>query len=83
MREGTRCEHVHFANLPPHRTEAYNGAIDCILRLHREEGLRGFYKGLGPALLKAVPNTMITFFVYDMVLALLVRQRQLPAKLGI
>lgn len=31
----------------------------------QREGLRGFYKGVGPNLLRVVPATMVTFLVYE------------------
>merc|ERR1712059_108434 len=43
----------------------YSGSWDCITRIHRLEGFRGFYKGLTPNLLRVVPATMITFVVYE------------------
>lgn len=54
------------------RTQVYRGMMDCIRILWQQEGLAGFYKGLGPAMLKAVPNTMITFVVYDWAMAFVV-----------
>ena len=33
--------------------------------LHRNEGGRGFYKGLLPSLLRVTPATAITFVVYE------------------
>lgn len=37
----------------------------------RFEGVRGFYKGITPNLLKNVPASSITFIVYENVLKLL------------
>ncbi|KAL1887292.1 mitochondrial FAD carrier protein flx1 [Ceratocystis pirilliformis] len=34
-------------------------------RVYREEGLRGFYRGLGPAVLRVMPATWVTFLVYE------------------
>ncbi len=31
-------------------TQLYNGFLDALVRIGREEGLRGYYKGLGPSL---------------------------------
>jgi solute carrier family 25 (mitochondrial folate transporter), member 32 len=31
----------------------------------REEGMRGFYRGIGPALLRVLPSTAITLLVYE------------------
>ena len=39
--------------------------MDCITKILRLEGIKGFYKGLSPNLLRVVPATMITFVVYE------------------
>ncbi|XP_018417046.1 PREDICTED: mitochondrial thiamine pyrophosphate carrier [Nanorana parkeri] len=44
----------------------YQGLRDCVYRIHLEEGLRGFFKGLSPSLLKAAVSTGLTFFCYEM-----------------
>ncbi|GAB2284058.1 anaphase-promoting complex subunit 2 [Dionaea muscipula] len=38
---------------------------DVFLRTYKLEGLRGFYKGLFPNLLKVVPSASITYLVYE------------------
>ena len=43
----------------------YSGSLDCISKILRLEGFKGFYKGLSPNLLRVVPATMITFVVYE------------------
>merc|ERR1719251_503547 len=43
----------------------YAGSLDCISKILKLEGLKGFYKGLSPNLLRVVPATMITFVVYE------------------
>ncbi|XP_053564924.1 mitochondrial thiamine pyrophosphate carrier [Bombina bombina] len=50
----------------------YNGLLDCALRIRREEGLRGFFKGLSPSILKAAFSTGLTFFTYELFCSLLV-----------
>jgi hypothetical protein len=49
--------------------------LSCARSLVQHEGVRGFYKGLGPALIKAVPNTMIAFAVYDAAMAVVTRMQ--------
>jgi solute carrier family 25 (mitochondrial folate transporter), member 32 len=41
------------------------GVVGVIKRIWRHEGFLGFYKGLGPNLLRVVPSTCITFLVYE------------------
>lgn len=43
----------------------YNGAKDVIVKVWREEGMRGLYKGLTPNLLRVLPSTWVTFLVYE------------------
>jgi len=49
----------------------YNGLIDCIKKIYKECGFRGFYTGYGVNVLKAVPETMIQFIIYDKVTSFL------------
>ena len=37
----------------------------------KNEGLRGFYRGLGPALLRVLPQSALTMTVYEKVLQML------------
>lgn len=43
----------------------YKGARDVVIQVWRQEGIGGFYKGLGPNLLRVMPSTWITFLVYE------------------
>ena len=43
----------------------YNGAIDVVKKVFKHEGVAGFYKGLGPNLIRVVPSTCVTFLVYE------------------
>ncbi|KAL3617661.1 anaphase-promoting complex subunit 2 [Castilleja foliolosa] len=44
---------------------AYSSMSDVFWRTYNHEGLRGFYKGLFPNLLKVVPAASITYMVYE------------------
>lgn len=44
---------------------AYGGMGDVFRRTFRHEGVRGFYKGIFPNLLKVVPSASITYLVYE------------------
>ncbi|KAL6306826.1 mitochondrial carrier [Sparassis latifolia] len=37
----------------------------CIFRTFHEEGVRGFYRGLGTNLVRVLPGTCVTFVVYE------------------
>ncbi|GAB7362449.1 hypothetical protein MBLNU230_g2771t1 [Neophaeotheca triangularis] len=43
----------------------YRGAADVVKQVWRAEGTRGFYRGLGPNLVRVVPSTCVTFLVYE------------------
>ena len=45
----------------------YNGLIDCSYKNIQKYGFRGFYTGYGVNILKAVPETMIQFTIYEKV----------------
>lgn len=41
------------------------GVTGVLRKLWRKEGILGLYKGLGPNLLRVLPNTCVTFLVYE------------------
>lgn len=43
----------------------YRGVIDVIVKIWRKEGVNGFYKGLGPSVIRVLPSTWVTFLVYE------------------
>lgn len=47
------------------QVRSYEGLIDCAKQVLREEGARGFFKGLSPSLLKAALSTGFVFFWYE------------------
>ncbi|XP_004615775.1 mitochondrial thiamine pyrophosphate carrier [Sorex araneus] len=48
----------------------YTGLRDCARQVLREEGPRGFFKGLSPSLLKAAMSTGFVFFWYEFICSL-------------
>ncbi|CAG8482108.1 11991_t:CDS:2 [Acaulospora colombiana] len=46
-------------------SQMYTGAFDVIRKTYAKEQMRGFYKGLIPALSKVMPAAAITYVVYD------------------
>ena len=40
-------------------------ATGIMREIYQESGIRGFYRGMGPRLLRIVPGQGLTFFVYD------------------
>ena len=43
----------------------YQNAGDVVVKVWRQEGVTGFYRGLGPNLLRVLPSTWVTFLVYE------------------
>ena len=43
----------------------YKGLFDVVGQIGRQEGLRGFYKGMGPGLVKVLPSVWVTFLVAE------------------
>ncbi|KAM6913276.1 mitochondrial thiamine pyrophosphate carrier isoform 2-T3 [Lycodopsis pacificus] len=50
------------------QVRTYRGLLDCMVQIAKEEGVRGFYKGLSPSLVKAALSTGFTFFWYEVFL---------------
>ncbi|KAI9479852.1 mitochondrial FAD carrier protein [Coemansia mojavensis] len=55
------------------RMGSYSGLSDVIVKTFRSEGLIGFYKGYGPALLRVLPSNVLTFIVYEKIAGILRR----------
>ena len=49
--------------------DQYRTTIGAIRQVWLHEGMPGFYKGLGPNLLRVLPSTWVTFLVYEKVRA--------------
>jgi len=43
----------------------YKGAMDVMQQVYRKEGMRGFYRGLTPNIVRVLPSTCVTFLVYE------------------
>jgi len=50
------------------QVRSYRGLVDCMVQIAREEGFRGFFKGLSPSLVKASLATGLIFFWYEVFL---------------
>ncbi|XP_037946100.1 mitochondrial folate transporter/carrier [Teleopsis dalmanni] len=61
------------ARLQDHH-HSYTGTWDCIKQTWRYEGLKGFYKGVKPSMIRVVPACMMTFVVYENVSAHLLKR---------
>lgn len=45
----------------------YSGVVDCIEKVYRKEGLRGFYRGCATNLMRTTPSAVITFTSFEMI----------------
>ncbi|GLE10763.1 hypothetical protein PINS_up023003 [Pythium insidiosum] len=45
--------------------ELYSGAVDCIIKTFRAEGIRGFYKGWTAQYFRIGPHTVFTFLFWE------------------
>ena len=43
----------------------YKGPVECVQKVWAREGVRGFYKGLAPTIVRVLPSTCVTFLVYE------------------
>lgn len=43
----------------------YNGFGDCVRKVYGKRGFRGFYSGIVPNTLKAIPSACISYFMYE------------------
>lgn len=51
--------------------QTYTGVRDAVAQVWKQEGIAGFYKGLGPNLVRVLPSTWVTFLVYEKAKAIL------------
>jgi solute carrier family 25 (mitochondrial carnitine/acylcarnitine transporter), member 20/29 len=51
--------------------QKYRSMTDCFRKTWRAEGMRGFWKGIGPTLLRAMPVSAGTFAVVEMTMRLI------------
>ena len=49
----------------------YDGMLDCVRKIYKNEGFRAFYKGLTPNLLKTFPSSGVFFLAYEFTLKVL------------
>jgi len=53
----------------------YKGLIDCMSRIYASEGVAGLFRGTVPSLIKAGPNSAITFVMYESCIRFMLRMR--------
>uniref|UniRef100_UPI00398F08B1 mitochondrial thiamine pyrophosphate carrier isoform X1 n=2 Tax=Pristiophorus japonicus TaxID=55135 RepID=UPI00398F08B1 len=78
LKKRLQVEGFEQARVPFGRVQTYKGFLDCVFQVARGEGLRGFFKGLSPSMLKAAVSTGSIFFWYELFCDMLASQRQTP-----
>jgi len=58
---------------PPGKPHPYTGVLDVISKTWRREGVQGFYRGCGIAVVRTTPASALTFGLYEYILGLLHR----------
>lgn len=56
-------------------SQKYNGVGELFLRTAREEGIRGFYKGISANLMRGVCQKGIYFYFYEIMKDILFQKR--------
>ena len=57
----------------PGKPILYNGLLDCTMKTMKNEGFKGFYRGILPNFMKSVPAVAISYAVYEKMKKLLNR----------
>lgn len=47
----------------------YDGVRDCVSKMYKQEGIKGFYKGLTPTIVKIFPASGLFFLAYELTLS--------------
>ena len=58
----------HTIKNPPVGLPLYNGSLDALIQICKNEGLKGIYKGYGATLLTYGPFSALYFFLYEEVI---------------
>ncbi|KAI9267956.1 mitochondrial carrier domain-containing protein [Phascolomyces articulosus] len=69
-RVSSTAAHAHHSNSP---VRPYTSIKDCVIRSYQAEGTSVFFRGLGPAVLRAFPVNAVTFFTYEWMMDMLGR----------
>jgi solute carrier family 25 carnitine/acylcarnitine transporter 20/29 len=49
-----------------YKNPKFSGSIDAFRRIKATEGVKGLYKGFGPAMFRSVPANAACFLAYEM-----------------
>lgn len=64
------------SSIRPSKTKAiiFEGLLPTFRRILHEEGVKGFYRGMGVNLLRTVPSSAVTLLVYEKIMQSLLRR---------
>lgn len=52
-------------NMQGMEAHKFDGAMDCMRKIMRNEGVKGFYKGVNPRLIRVVMENALSFTIYE------------------
>lgn len=53
------------AESPVHNERRFKGMVDCMRQLYAEGGIKRFYVGVAPCMVRAAPANAVCFFLYQ------------------
>jgi len=56
---------------PDAKPYLFNGVVDCIRKIYAKEGIKGFYRGFTPCLIRSFPTNGAAFLSFEVVMRLL------------
>ena len=72
LQDAGHARRVHKqSSTPASEFREYKNVRDAVRTIAREEGVRGFYRGIVPALLRTVPAAVLTLLSYEKIKDLL------------
>jgi solute carrier family 25 carnitine/acylcarnitine transporter 20/29 len=48
--------------------QVYKSSVDCAKRILEQQGVKGFFRGFVPTLLRAAPVNACTFYTFELVI---------------
>lgn len=50
------------------KEQQYKGTLDCFKKIYQTNGIKGFFRGFTPTILRAAPVNACTFYTFELVL---------------
>ena len=63
--ESTKLPSVSLGQSPAIGGRRYNGMLDCMVKIYRDHGVPGFFRGVVPNAMKVAPSAALTFVVFE------------------